>query len=86
MKKDIHPRYDFVVFRDSAADRDIITRSTRQSTATTEIQDGRPLPLIHVEISSASHPFFTGKEKIVDTAGRIERFKRKYENLNKRGS
>jgi large subunit ribosomal protein L31 len=78
MKKDIHPQYDFVVFRDTSADWSMLTRSTTTSDKTTEWTDGKTYPLIEVEISSASHPFYTGKQKLVDTAGRIEKFKRKY--------
>ena len=78
MKKDIHPNYRMVIYRDAAADFAILTRSTASSDQTMEWEDGREYPVINVDISSASHPFFTGKQILVDTAGRIEKFKRKY--------
>jgi large subunit ribosomal protein L31 len=77
MKPDIHPEYRYVVFRDESADFQFITRSTAQSRDTIEVE-GVEYPLIKVEISSASHPFYTGQQRIVDTAGRVERFRRKY--------
>ena len=77
MKSDIHPEYRYVVFRDESADFQILTQSTVQSRHTIEV-DGVEYPLVKLEISSASHPFYTGKQKIVDTAGRVERFRRKY--------
>lgn len=77
MKPDIHPEYRYVVFRDESADFQFITKSTAQSRDTIEV-DGVEYPLIKVEISSASHPFYTGQQRIVDTAGRVERFRRKY--------
>ncbi|WP_084126844.1 type B 50S ribosomal protein L31 [Demequina sp. NBRC 110054] len=78
MKKGIHPRYEPVVFRDRSADFAFLTRSTATSSQTIVWEDGREYPVIDVEISSASHPFFTGKAKVVDTAGRIDRFNRRY--------
>ncbi|MGQ0842607.1 MAG: type B 50S ribosomal protein L31 [Sporichthyaceae bacterium] len=78
MKKDIHPTYDFVVFRDRDADFAFLTRSTARSNATVEWSDGRTYPVIDVQISSASHPFYTGKQRVLDTAGRVEKFKRRY--------
>jgi large subunit ribosomal protein L31 len=78
MKPDIHPQYREVVFRDQSANMAFITRSTISTTRTIEWEDGRTLPLHDVDVSSASHPFFTGKMKIVDTAGRVERFERRY--------
>ena len=79
MKRDIHPRYEPVVFRDSAAGFAFLSRSTRTSEATIEWEDGNTYPVIDVDISSASHPFYTGKQVIVDTAGRVERFRRRYD-------
>ncbi|WP_026911443.1 type B 50S ribosomal protein L31 [Patulibacter minatonensis] len=76
MKTEIHPEYAPVVFRDAGAGATFITRSTVKSDKTIEI-DGTTYPVIDVELSSASHPFYTGKQKIVDTAGRVERFKRR---------
>jgi large subunit ribosomal protein L31 len=78
MKKDIHPDYRPVVFQDTAANFSFLTRSTVRTTETIKWTDGQEYPLYKVEISSASHPFFTGKMKYVDTAGRIDRFKAKY--------
>ena len=77
MKKDIHPKYHDVVFYDVEADYKIITRSTIQSKDKIEV-DGKEYPLVKLEISSASHPFFTGAERYVDTAGRVERFQKKF--------
>ena len=74
MKKGIHP----VVFQDASANYAILTRSTIKSSETIEWEDGKTYPLVKLEISSASHPFFTGKQKLVDTAGRVEKFKKKY--------
>ncbi|WP_116248079.1 type B 50S ribosomal protein L31 [Nocardiopsis sp. FIRDI 009] len=78
MKSGIHPDYHPVVFRDRAADFAFLTRSTAASDRTIEWSDGRTYPLIDVEISSASHPFYTGTARVVDTAGRVERFNRRY--------
>ena len=80
MKPNIHPEYREVVFLDSSANPPfkILTRSTRTSEETVEWEDGKTYPLIRVEISSASHPFYTGKMKLVDTAGMVERYRRRY--------
>ena len=78
MKKDIHPEYREVVFHDTSSDFKILTRSTLHSKETIKWEDGKEYPLIKVEVSSASHPFFTGKKLFVDTAGRVEKFQRKY--------
>lgn len=80
MKKDIHPDYQPVVFRDISAEFSILTKSTisPESDATVEWEDGNTYPVIDVDISSASHPFYTGKQKILDTAGRVEKFRRRY--------
>ncbi len=82
MKKGIHPDYKPVVFQDASADYSILTRSTIKTTDTIKWEDGNTYPLVRLEISSASHPFFTGKQKLVDTAGRVEKFKRKYAKKN----
>lgn len=75
-KTDLHPKdYRFVVFSDEAAGFSFLTRSTAQSEETTKWTDGKEYPLVKVQISSASHPFFTGEEKIIDTEGRVDRFK-----------
>lgn len=78
MKRLTHPTYDYVVMRDSSSGFAFLTRSTRQSQERITWEDGEEYPLIQVEISSASHPFYTGKQKVMDTAGRIERFRKKY--------
>ncbi len=78
MKPGIHPAYRPVVFRDRSADFAFLTRSTATSDRTVEWQDGNSYPVIDVEISSASHPFYTGNQRVVDTAGRVERFERRY--------
>jgi large subunit ribosomal protein L31 len=83
MKKNIHPRYDWVVIEDASSDFRILTRSTQRSEQTTKWTDGKEYPLITVEVSSASHPFYTGKQKVMDTAGRIERFQKKYAKAGK---
>jgi len=77
MKSDLHPEYHPVVFLDAGADFEFVSRSTMKSEETREI-DGVEHYVIRLEISSASHPFFTGKQHFVDTAGRIEKFQRKY--------
>lgn len=78
MKKDIHPNYRPVVFQDVGADFAILTRSTIDTKDTITWEDGNEYPLAKIEISSKSHPFYTGKQNIVDTAGRVDRFKKKY--------
>ena len=78
MKPDIHPNYRPVVFKDNSADFAILTRSTVETKETITWTDGKEYPLVRVDISSQSHPFYTGKQNIVDTAGRVDRFKRKY--------
>lgn len=77
MKEGIHPDYREVVFVDSSTGHKFLTRSTIRTDKTTDYE-GRTLPMVTVDISSASHPFFTGKQKFVDTAGRVEKFQRKY--------
>lgn len=80
MKKDIHPKeYREVVFKDMSNDETFITRSTVASRETIEI-DGKEYPLVKLEITSSSHPFFTGKQKLVDTAGRVDKFRSRYGN------
>ena len=78
MKKDIHPDYKEVVFQDVQSDFKFLTRSTMSSNETIKWEDGKEYPLIKVEVSSASHPFYTGKKIFVDTAGRVEKFNQKY--------
>ena len=83
MKDGIHPKYEFVIFKDFSTGFSFLTRSTRGSDKTMKWEDGNEYPLIEVEISSASHPFFTGKQKLLDTAGRIEKFQKKYSKVKK---
>ena len=78
MKADIHPNYREVVFQDLSSDFAFLTRSTVKSKETIKWEDGKEYPLIKVEVSSASHPFYTGKHKLMDTGGRVDRFKRRY--------
>lgn len=75
-KQELHPKdYRFVVFADDAANFSFLTKSTAKSEETIKWTDGNEYPLVKVQISSASHPFFTGEEKIIDTEGRVDRFK-----------
>ena len=79
MKKGIHPNnYRLVVFKDSSSDYAFLTRSTVNTKETITWDDGNEYPLCKIEISNKSHPFFRGKQNLVDTAGRIEKFNRKY--------
>ena len=78
MKKGIHPVYREVVFWDTSSDFKLLTRSTAHTKDTIQWEDGKEYPLVKVEISAASHPFYTGKKIFVDTAGRVEKFQRKY--------
>ena len=79
MKKDIHPsNYRLVVFKDISVDKSFLTRSSAPSKETVVWEDGNEYPLVKMEISSYSHPFFTGKMKFVDTAGRIDKFNKKF--------
>ncbi|MBN3929690.1 type B 50S ribosomal protein L31 [Streptomyces fenghuangensis] len=78
MKPGIHPAYRPVVFRDRSAGFAFLTRSTMTSDRTIEWEDGNTYPVVDVEISSASHPFYTGTQRVLDTAGRVERFERRY--------
>ncbi len=81
MKPDIHPEYRYVVFQDTSSDLRFLTRSTIRTSETTEWEDGETYPLAKVEISSASHPFYTGKQILVDSGGRVERFRRRYSKV-----
>ena len=83
-KKELHPKdYREVVFLDEAAGFSFLTKSTAKSKETIKWQDGKEYPLVKVQISSASHPFFTGEEKIIDTEGRVDRFKARAEKAKK---
>lgn len=81
MKSDIHPDYAPVVFRDLASGATFLTRSTVSSDKTIEWEDGATYPVIDVEISSESHPFYTGKQRILDSAGRVEKFNTRYKGF-----
>ena len=78
MKDGIHPEYRKVVFQDLSSDFAFLTRSTIGSKETIKWEDGKEYPLIKVEVSSASHPFYTGKHKVLDSGGRVDRFKKRY--------
>ena len=78
MKAVIHPDYREVVFQDVTTDFAFLTRSTLNSKESIKWTDGKEYPLIKVEISSASHPFYTGQHKIVDTTGRVDKFRKRY--------
>ena len=78
MKADIHPEYREVVFQDVTSDFKFLTRSTLSSKETVKWDDGNEYPLVKIEISSASHPFYTGQNKVMDTSGRIDKFKKRY--------
>lgn len=77
MREGIHPNYREVLFHDVSNDFKFITRSTIQTKETAEFE-GKSYPLVKIEVSAESHPFFTGKHKIVDTAGRVEKFRQKF--------
>ena len=86
MKQGIHPDYKEVVFQDEDAGFAFLTRSTIKTNETIEWDDGKEYPLVKLDISSASHPFFTGKQKLVDSTGRVERFKQRYGSTSTRQS
>jgi len=87
MKKDIHPKeYRPVVFKDMSNDYSFITRSTTPTKETIVWEDGKEYPLVKLEISNTSHPYYTGKMKLVDTAGRVDKFKNRYKkHLEQKG-
>lgn len=78
MKEAIHPEYRTVVFRDSAANHDFLIRSTAKSKETVKLKDGKEYPLINLDTSSVSHPFYTGKHKVIDSGGQVGKFKKRY--------
>jgi large subunit ribosomal protein L31 len=85
MKKDIHPKnYRMVIFKDMTNDYMFLTKSTAPSKETIKWEDGNEYPLIKMEISHKSHPFYTGKVQLVDTAGRIDKFKNRYGKWDKK--
>ncbi|HEV2607723.1 MAG TPA: type B 50S ribosomal protein L31 [Xanthomonadaceae bacterium] len=79
MKADIHPNYRPVVFQDVTSDFSFLTCSTLGSKETVKWEDGQEYPLIKIEVSSHSHPFYTGKQKMMDTSGRVDRFRKRYQ-------
>ena len=81
MKPDIHPEYRPVVFQDTSSDLAFLTQSTIETSETIEWEDGNTYPFAKVEISSESHPFYTGKQILVDSGGRVERFRRRYARM-----
>jgi len=78
MKADIHPKYREVVFQDLSSDFAFLTRSTISSKETVKWEDGKEYPVVKVEVTSASHPFYTGQHKVLDSGGRVDRFKKRY--------
>lgn len=79
MKKDIHPsNYRKVVFKDMSNDQTFVTNSAVETNDTITMDDGKEYPLVKLEISNSSHPFYTGKMNLVDSTGRVDRFKRRY--------
>jgi large subunit ribosomal protein L31 len=78
MKKDLHPEFRPVIFKDVSCDYELLTMSTVKAKETAKWTDGKEYPLVKVDISSASHPFYTGKQRMIDTEGRAEKFRKKY--------
>lgn len=78
MKKDLHPESRLVVFYDAVAEYMLLAQSTLNSKETIKYTDGKEYPVVRIEISSASHPFYTGQEKVLDTTGRVDRFKKRF--------
>ena len=82
MKENKHPVYRPVIFKDVSCDYMFKARSTAETSETIEWEDGNEYPLIRLEISSQSHPFYTGQQRLVDTEGRIEKFRKRYQNVS----
>ncbi len=78
MKQDIHPEYREVVFQDTSSDFAILTRSTVQTKDTIKWEDGKEYPLVKLEVSSASHPFYTGKQHVLQSARQVDKFRERY--------
>ena len=87
MKQEIHPKnYRTVVFKDMSNGTTFLSRSTAETKETITLEDGKEYPVIKLEISNTSHPFYTGKNVLVDTAGRIDKFKKRYEKKAKQAA
>jgi len=86
VRKDIHPEYREVLFHDTSVDAYFLVRSTLQTDQTKEWTDGNTYPYCPLDVSSASHPFYTGKQKLVDTGGRIDIFRKRFGNKSKVGA
>jgi large subunit ribosomal protein L31 len=80
MKEGIHPKYGHVVFKDSAGGHSFLIRSTMTAKEKITWEDGKEYPVVHIDTSSYSHPFYTGKQRVVETGGRVDKFKKKYAN------
>ena len=78
MKKGIHPDYNYVVFHDISSGHKFLNKSTMKSENTIKWEDGKDYPLVKIEISSKSHPFYTGKKNLIDTVGRVDKFNKRY--------
>ena len=78
MKPDIHPKYQPVVFQDVTTDFAFLSQSTMTSKEKVKWEDGKEYPVVKIDVSSASHPFYTGKQKTVDTGGRVDKFRKRY--------
>jgi len=81
MKEKIHPKYQTVVFEDVTSNHRFISKSTLGSKEKVTLDDGKTYPLIQLEVSSASHPFYTGEKVFIDTAGRVEKFNKRYTSI-----
>ena len=85
MKKDLHPKgYRFVVFKDMSNGYQFLSRSTAESKETIQWEDGNEYPVVKLEISNTSHPFYTGKQRILDTGGRVAKFQERIAKANKK--
>jgi large subunit ribosomal protein L31 len=78
MKADIHPKYEPVIFQDASSNFSILTRSTMTSKDKMKWEDGKEYPVVKLDISSQSHPFYTGKHKVIDAGGRVDKFRKRY--------
>jgi large subunit ribosomal protein L31 len=78
MKPDIHPKYHPVVFQDVTTEFSFLSQSTMTSKEKVKWEDGKEYPVVKIDVSSASHPFYTGKQKTIDTGGRVDKFRKRY--------